>query len=30
MVASLAVPTFRVGYTITTTKLDAFYKQVKS
>jgi len=29
MVASLAVPTFRVGYTITTTKLDAFYKQVK-
>jgi pyruvate dehydrogenase E2 component (dihydrolipoamide acetyltransferase) len=24
------VPTFRVGYTITTTKLDAFYKQVKS
>ena len=30
MVASLAVPTFRVGYTITTTKLDAFYRQVKS
>jgi pyruvate dehydrogenase E2 component (dihydrolipoamide acetyltransferase) len=30
MVASLAVPTFRVGYTITTTKLDALYKQVKS
>jgi pyruvate dehydrogenase E2 component (dihydrolipoamide acetyltransferase) len=30
MVASLAVPCFRVGYTITTTKLDAFYKQVKS
>ena len=29
MIASLAVPTFRVGYTITTTKLDAFYKQVK-
>ncbi len=29
MVASLAVPTFRVGYTITTTRLDAFYKQVK-
>jgi pyruvate dehydrogenase E2 component (dihydrolipoamide acetyltransferase) len=29
MVASLAVPCFRVGYTITTTKLDAFYKQVK-
>jgi len=30
MVASLAVPCFRVGYTITTDKLDAFYKQVKS
>jgi pyruvate dehydrogenase E2 component (dihydrolipoamide acetyltransferase) len=29
MLASLAVPCFRVGYTITTTKLDAFYKQVK-
>ena len=29
MVASLAVPCFRVGYTITTTMLDAFYKQVK-
>ncbi|MCX5925932.1 MAG: dihydrolipoamide acetyltransferase family protein [Cyanobium sp. LacPavin_0920_WC12_MAG_63_22] len=29
MVASLAVPCFRVGYTITTTKLDAFYRQVK-
>ena len=29
MVASLAVPSFRVGYTITTDKLDAFYKQVK-
>ncbi|MDA1246397.1 MAG: dihydrolipoamide acetyltransferase family protein [Cyanobacteria bacterium] len=29
MVASLAVPCFRIGYTITTTKLDAFYKQVK-
>ena len=29
MFASLAVPCFRVGYTITTTKLDAFYKQVK-
>ena len=29
MVASLAVPTFRVGYTITTDKLDAFYQQVK-
>jgi len=30
MLASLEVPSFRVGYTITTTKLDAFYKQVKS
>ncbi len=30
MVASLAVPTFRVGYTITTTKLDALARQVKS
>ncbi len=30
MLASLAVPCFRVGYTITTTKLDALYKQVKS
>jgi pyruvate dehydrogenase E2 component (dihydrolipoamide acetyltransferase) len=30
MLASLDVPCFRVGYTITTTKLDAFYKQVKS
>ena len=29
MEASLAVPCFRVGYTITTDKLDAFYKQVK-
>ena len=29
MEASLAVPSFRVGYTITTDKLDAFYKQVK-
>jgi len=29
MVASLTVPTFRVGYTITTDQLDAFYKQVK-
>jgi len=29
MVASLAVPCFRVGYTITTDKLDALYKQVK-
>ena len=30
MEASLEVPCFRVGYTITTDKLDAFYKQVKS
>ena len=30
MVASLEVPSFRVGYTITTDNLDAFYKQVKS
>lgn len=29
MEASLAVPCFRVGYTITTDQLDAFYKQVK-
>ena len=29
MLASLEVPCFRVGYTITTTRLDAFYKQVK-
>jgi pyruvate dehydrogenase E2 component (dihydrolipoamide acetyltransferase) len=29
MMASLQVPTFRVGYTITTDKLDALYKQVK-
>ena len=29
MEARLAVPCFRVGYTITTDKLDAFYKQVK-
>ena len=29
MLASLEVPCFRVGYTITTDKLDAFYKQVK-
>ena len=29
MEASLAVPCFRVGYTITTDLLDAFYKQVK-
>jgi pyruvate dehydrogenase E2 component (dihydrolipoamide acetyltransferase) len=30
MNASLVVPTFRVGYTITTTALDALYKQLKS
>ena len=30
MVASLAVPTFRVGYTITTAALDQLYKQIKS
>jgi pyruvate dehydrogenase E2 component (dihydrolipoamide acetyltransferase) len=29
MEASLAMPCFRVGYTITTDKLDAFYKKVK-
>jgi pyruvate dehydrogenase E2 component (dihydrolipoamide acetyltransferase) len=29
MVASLAVPSFHVGYTITTDKLDALYKQLK-
>ena len=29
MEASLAAPCFRVGYTIITDKLDAFYKQVK-
>ncbi len=29
MMASLSVPTFRVGYTITTTALDQLYKQVK-
>ena len=29
MVESLAVPTFRVGYTITTDALDALYKKVK-
>lgn len=28
MVESLAVPTFRVGYTITTDALDALYKKV--
>jgi pyruvate dehydrogenase E2 component (dihydrolipoamide acetyltransferase) len=30
MNASLAVPCFHVGYTITTDRLDAFYKQVKA
>ena len=30
MVASLAAPTFHVGYTITTDALDALYKQIKS
>lgn len=30
MVASLAVPVFRVGYTITTDALDKLYKQLKS
>jgi pyruvate dehydrogenase E2 component (dihydrolipoamide acetyltransferase) len=30
MTASLAVPTFHVGYTITTDALDALYKQIKS
>ncbi|WP_027842805.1 dihydrolipoamide acetyltransferase family protein [Mastigocoleus testarum] len=30
MVASLAVPVFRVGYTITTDALDRLYKQIKS
>jgi pyruvate dehydrogenase E2 component (dihydrolipoamide acetyltransferase) len=30
MIASLAVPTFRVGYTIETNNLDKLYKQVKS
>jgi pyruvate dehydrogenase E2 component (dihydrolipoamide acetyltransferase) len=29
MVASLSVPCFHVGYTITTDRLDALYKQVK-
>ena len=29
MESSLTVPCFRVGYTITTDKLDTFYKQVK-
>lgn len=30
MVASLAVPTFHVGYTIATNELDKLYKQIKS
>jgi pyruvate dehydrogenase E2 component (dihydrolipoamide acetyltransferase) len=30
MVASLSVPTFRVGYTIETNNLDKLYKQIKS
>ncbi|MBD2056437.1 2-oxo acid dehydrogenase subunit E2 [Oculatella sp. FACHB-28] len=30
MVASLQVPTYRVGYTITTDSLDKIYKQIKS
>lgn len=30
MVESLAVPTFRVGYSITTNALDALYKKIKS
>ncbi|MEB3348464.1 MAG: dihydrolipoamide acetyltransferase family protein [Cyanobacteriota bacterium] len=30
MAASLAVPCFRVGYTITTDRLDGFQKQLKS
>lgn len=30
MMASLQVPTFHVGYTITTDNLDALYKQIKS
>jgi len=30
MVASLSIPTFRVGYTIATNNLDKLYKQVKS
>ncbi|MGJ3252383.1 MAG: dihydrolipoamide acetyltransferase family protein [Elainellaceae cyanobacterium] len=30
MVASLDVPTYRVGYTITTDRLDQLYKQIKS
>jgi pyruvate dehydrogenase E2 component (dihydrolipoamide acetyltransferase) len=30
MMASLAVPTFRVGYTIETNNLDKLYKQIKA
>ena len=30
MLVSLEVPTFHVGYTITTDNLDKLYKQVKS
>ncbi|KAE8100282.1 hypothetical protein FH972_018197 [Carpinus fangiana] len=30
MLESLAVPTFRVGYTITTNALDALYKKIKT
>lgn len=30
MVASLQVPTYRVGYTITTDSLDKLYKQIKA
>lgn len=30
MIDSLTVPTFRVGYTITTDALDALYKKIKS
>jgi pyruvate dehydrogenase E2 component (dihydrolipoamide acetyltransferase) len=30
MSASLSVPTYHVGYTITTTALDSLYKQIKS
>jgi pyruvate dehydrogenase E2 component (dihydrolipoamide acetyltransferase) len=30
MNASLSVPTYHVGYTITTTALDSLYKQIKS
>ncbi len=30
MMASLSVPTFHVGYTITTDNLDGLYKQIKS